>query len=78
MSKNLTVVAVADGGILALRCECGNLESITDSNPTYKTFGYWIDSAKKTGEGYCKQCCSDVHLIRVTQEAAAVAAATKP
>lgn len=68
MSKNKIIISLDENGITGLKCECGNFESITDDNPDYKRFSYWMNHPKKTSEGCCRVCNSETHTIEVSRE----------
>lgn len=64
MSKNITYVYT---GISGHFCECGNVELITDDNPSYKRFTSWWETsgARGTSKASCLKCNSDTHIPEV-------------
>jgi hypothetical protein len=68
MNHNTITIVLDENGVSGLKCQCGNFESITDENPSYKRFGYWMDSPTKTSKGCCRVCNSEVTTVAVSKE----------
>jgi len=60
MSKNTSVIYQ---GIAGLFCTCGNIELISDDNPSYHRFTSWWDTSGGRGcsKVSCLKCHSDIH-----------------
>lgn len=64
MSKNVSYIYI---GVSGLFCQCGNIELITDENPSYKRFTSWWDTSGAHGMSKvsCLKCNSETHTPEV-------------